>query len=191
MIIVGIGMLVFAFVFSETEFLEFRIKFLPNWVSRLLNSSGGMILCTPENWLLNCKVVFIYIYIYRYIYISSGHAENTDFPWLSHSIRPYHPLLLTGLLNCILCPCWSGKVGTSMCSVPWKNITDMFVFTPLAVSRMSCSSYLDGFRDEGRWLYRYCFVRCCFQNSSNIAHRILLLFPFSFFSKRFVSVYRL
>ena len=27
------------------------------------------------------------------------------FPWLSLAIRLYHPLLLAGLLDCILCPC--------------------------------------------------------------------------------------
>ena len=41
----------------------------------------------------------------------------------------------------------------------------------------------------GRWLYSWCFVRCCFQDVFNIARNILVQFPSSFFSIRLVSVH--
>ena len=41
---------------------------------------------------------------------------------------------------------------------------------------------------RGRWPYSWCFVGCCLQDLSNIARRILVQLPSSFFSSRFVSV---
>ena len=41
----------------------------------------------------------------------------------------------------------------------------------------------------GRWPYSWCLVVCCHQDLFNIAHRILVKLPSSFFSSRFVSVY--
>ena len=38
----------------------------------------------------------------------------------------------------------------------------------------------------GKWLNSCCFVACCFQNLSKIARSILLLFPSSVYSMRFV-----
>ena len=40
----------------------------------------------------------------------------------------------------------------------------------------------------GRWPYSWCFVECCRQDLINIARSILVSFPSSFFSSRFVSV---
>ena len=45
-----------------------------------------------------------------------------------------------------------------------------------------------GFLIGGWWPYSWCFVGCCIQNWFNIAHSILVWFPSSFFSCRFVSV---
>ena len=84
----------------------------------------------------------------RLFYASSSSADG--FSWLFFSVCPYHPLLLAGVLNYILCPhtadtkispCWS-----SMCRDPWKNLIYEFSPSP-AVSCMSCKSYLIGFWD--------------------------------------------
>ena len=40
-----------------------------------------------------------------------------------------------------------------------------------------------------KWPYNCCFVWCCFQDLFNIAHNILVHFPSSLFSIRFVSVH--
>ena len=40
----------------------------------------------------------------------------------------------------------------------------------------------------GRWPHSYCFVGFCLQDFFNIAHRILVFLPSSFFSVRLVSV---
>ena len=41
----------------------------------------------------------------------------------------------------------------------------------------------------GKWLYSCCFVGSCFQDSFIIARSILVQFPSTFFSKRFVSIH--
>ena len=74
----------------------------------------------------------------------------------------------------------------------WKdslNVTYVFVLSPLEMSRMSCLSYLNGFKMGGRRPYRCCFVECCFQDLFNISLSILVWLPSSFFSIRLVSVY--
>ena len=42
---------------------------------------------------------------------------------------------------------------------------------------------------RGKWPYSCCFVGCCFQDLFNITRSILVRFPSSFFSMRFVSVH--
>ena len=56
-------------------------------------------------WVILCQILYIYIYtyIYIYIYISSCYTVSMDFSD-SLAIHLYHPLLLTGLLDFILCP---------------------------------------------------------------------------------------
>ena len=55
-----------------------------------------------------------------------------------------------------------------------KNITYEFVLASPAVSRISCSFYLDGFwYRESKWPYS-CFVGCCFQDLFKIARSILV-----------------
>ena len=70
-----------------------------------------------------------------------------------------------------------------------EYITHELVPTSPAVSRTSGSSNFDSFMMGGRWLYSYCFVRCCFQDLFNIARSILVSLPLSFFSIRLVSVH--
>ena len=41
----------------------------------------------------------------------------------------------------------------------------------------------------GRWPYSWCFVGCCILDLFNIAHRILVQFPYSFFFIRKASVH--
>ena len=64
---------------------------------------------------------------------------------------------------------------------PMENVTYEFILAALAMSRIFCSSYLDGFR--GKWPYSGRHVGCCFQDLL-----ILVQFPSSFVSMRFVYV---
>ena len=86
-----------------------------------------------------------------------------------------------------VCSCRSANTGTSIWRGPLENDTDDFVLASSAVYRMSCSSYLQCFR--GKLAYNTCFVGRCFQDLFNIACSVLVQFPSSFLSKRFVSVY--
>ena len=43
--------------------------------------------------------------------------------------------------------CWSANTGTSMSRGPGDNVDYEFILASSAAFRMSCSSYLDGFRD--------------------------------------------
>ena len=51
------------------------------------------------------KYIYIYMHNYIFVYTSSSlsHRHHT-FPWLSHTIHPYHSSLLTVLPKYILCP---------------------------------------------------------------------------------------
>ena len=42
---------------------------------------------------------------------------------------------------------------------------------------------------SGRWPFSCCFVGCCLQDLFNIARRILVQYPSSFFSMRLVSIH--
>ena len=68
------------------------------------------------------------------------------------AVRLYHPSLSAGLLDYILCLCRAGVdkfllVGQHLLVRVRDSVTLEFVLAPLAASRVSCSSYLDGFRD--------------------------------------------
>ena len=76
-----------------------------------------------------------------------------------------------------------------------------FVLSFPAVSLMSCSSYLDGFRDGNRWPYSCCFVGFVLLGFSliclvgiflelfNIARSILMPLPSNFYSIHFVGIH--
>ena len=96
------------------------------------------------------------------------------FPWLFLAIRPNHPSFPAGLLDYNLCP-YRAVVDrfllvVNTCMSVWrgslKDIAYVFVFTSPAMSHISCSSYLNGFRDGDRWPYSCCFVGCCFLDFS-------------------------
>ena len=55
---------------------------------------------------------------------------------------------------------------------------------PAWLVRLTCIVFVIG----GRWLYSWCLVRCCRLDWFNIARRILVLLPSSFFSSCLVSV---
>ena len=85
-------------------------------------------------------------------------------------------------------PCWSANTGTSMCRLSLKNVTYKFVLTSVAVSRISCSSWMV-FEMGGKWQYSCYFAVCCFQDLFNITRSILVQFHSSFSSLCFVSIY--
>ena len=104
-------------------------------------------------------------------------CRTHGFPWLSLSICLYRPSHSAGHLDYI--PCLHRDVVDSRTSnICWT-----------VVSRMSCWSGLNVFRDGGRWPYSSSFVGCCFQDSFNMARSILVWLPSSFFSLCLVSVH--
>ena len=99
-------------------------------------------------------MTLIYIYIYIVIHRQTGIHSRISLTF-SRAIRPYHPSLLAGLPDYILCLYWV-VIGKFLFVSQhwhvhvwgaWENVTYEFVFASSAVSCMSCSSYLDGFRD--------------------------------------------
>ena len=88
---------------------------------------------------------------------STNHAASMDFP-VSLSLHSslsiiaagmtsrFHPLSVQSKSSSTVKSRWSANISTSMCRGPCVNIAFEFVLTPPAVFRMSCSSYLDGFR---------------------------------------------
>ena len=102
--------------------------------------------------------ICIYIYIYIYIYIKQYHQQISQqlvtlimtrwehgFPWLSPAIRFHHlSLPYKAVIDKF---CWLPNTCTSMWRDPSENVAYEFVLTFPVVSRTSCSSYLDGFRD--------------------------------------------
>ena len=64
---------------------------------------------------------------------------------------------------------WSPNTCSSVWRSPLENVAYEFIFTSSTVSRMLCWSYLDGFRDGGKWPYSCSFVESYFQNLFNIA----------------------
>ena len=74
-------------------------------------------------------------------------------------------------------------VGRPTLVCPYEGVYEIchFILASPAVYLMSCSSYL--VLEIGcKLLYSCCFIGCCFQDLFNIAHSILVLFPFVFFS---------
>ena len=55
---------------------------------------------------LGCAYIYIYIYIYIHTHtiIILSHADSTDFPY-PLTIRPYHPSLPLGFLDCSTLMC--------------------------------------------------------------------------------------
>ena len=89
--------------------------------------------------------------------------------------RLYHPLLIAGLLACILCarkgnarsPSCSANVGMSICWNSKENVAYELVLASPATSGMSCLNWMVC-KSEGRWLYRCSFVGCCSQDQDSI-----------------------
>ena len=76
-----------------------------------------------SNWKLYRYLIYSKELIYIYIYIIKLHWQH-GVPWLSLDIHPYHPSLLVGLLDHILCPhradvsfCWLANSHTSRTSI--------------------------------------------------------------------------
>ena len=71
------------------------------------------------------------------------------FLWLSLAVYLYSPLKLEGPLDYILCPTESScrSSWSFIWRVPRENIAYELILTSLAISSMSCSSDLNGFRD--------------------------------------------
>ena len=118
-------------------------------------------------------------------------------PTVSFAICHYHPSLLEGPLNYILCP-YRAVVDKFLSvfqhlhvnvkgSIGERHIWFCFYFSSSVP--ISCPSSLDRFRDGIRWPYSFCFMRCCFKVLYNIARGILWQFPSSFFSRRLVNVH--
>ncbi len=86
------------------------------------------------------------------IIIKKRHQHG--YPWSSPATLLYRPSLPVGLQGYILlyvCSSWSSYLCSSMWRGPLEYVTSEFVPTSPAVSRMSGSSNLDGFRDG--WYY--------------------------------------
>ena len=92
--------------------------------------------------------------IYIYIYISSICADSTE---SLVSLSVYFPInrrsrkipenvssICIDVCNSLLV----GHIGVSMCRSSYENVVYEFVFCLLAVSSMSCSSFMDRLRDR-------------------------------------------
>ena len=120
------------------------------------------------------------------------------FPWLSLTIRPYHPSLLVGFLDYIFC-LYRAVVGKFLLVGQHLHICVKGVYR--RTSLMSSSLLLQQYPTclvcliwmvlemGGWWPYCCCIVGCGFQDFFNIAHNILALFPSSFFSIHLVSIH--
>ena len=103
--------------------------------------------------LVLCEMQSVLSRIWTRVAVSISYDDNHY--TTGTSIPPYHPSLLAGRLSWILyphkanvSPCWSPGTGTSLCRSPEENVVYEFVLAFQAVSRMSYSSYLDGFWDN-------------------------------------------
>ena len=82
-----------------------------------------------------------------------------------------HPVSVQIFLQ-ISC-CWSANTCASVLRGPLKNVAQNFVLTFPTVPRISCSSYLHGFRDERLVALTLVFVRCFLPGFVNMARCIL------------------
>ena len=118
------------------------------------------------------------------------------FPWLSLAICFYHPLLPAGLPDYILCP-YRAVVDKFLLASQHShiNVKGLIRKHSLWVCPYFSSSILHVcliwmvLEMGGKCLYSCCFVGCCFQDLFNIACRILVQFPSSFFNISLVSVH--
>ena len=110
----------------------------------------------------------------------------TRFP-LTPAIRPYCPSLLAGPLDGIQCShrvyVWIfTDLLALVCRSPYANIPYEFAFTSAACLVLLWMV----FEMWVKWPYRCCFVGCYCQDLFQTTHSVLVLFPSSFFSMRFV-----
>ena len=127
---------------------------------------------------------------------SSNCADSIYFPdslSFSLSIRPYHPLLLTGLSNYTLCPHRADVdkffLVRLTLACPWEGVHGrtslMSSFMLLQLCHtclviLTCMVFYMGVQ----WANSCCFMNWCSQNLFRIAHRILTLFLYKFFFLR-------
>ena len=81
-------------------------------------------------------------------------------------------------------------VRDCFCGVPFASSLSQLTMRP-SLLLLQCSAYLDRliwmiFEMEGKWPYS-CFVLCFFHDLFKISRRIFVQFPFSVFSKPFLS----
>ena len=84
---------------------------------------------------------------------------------------------------------WTPCLYSFMWRGSLEYITFELVPTSPAVSPCLVCLILIVFVISGRWPYSCCFMGCCPRESFSIARSILVYFPSSFFSTRFVNVH--
>ena len=148
------------FVVFLKEFIALYYWYIELFTRKISNIHAWIPSCpdgiTPNSGLTGPKIIYIYIYIYVIIIIIKSRWKN-ELPSLtlslsislSVSICLYHSSFPAVYPDYILYPnravllssCWSANSSASISRGLWKNST-------YALSRISCSSFLDGFRDE-------------------------------------------
>ena len=76
-----------------------------------------------------------------------------------------------------------------MCRGPLENATYEFTLASSAVSPHVLFALWMVLEMGGKWPFSCCFMGCCLQDLFNLACCILVQFPSSFSSKRFVSIH--
>ena len=132
----------------------------------------------------------------KYIH-SWSHVASTDFcdsltPFVPISPRSRHVFQTTSCFRTGLLwvsSCWSANTNTSLWRGIWENVTYEFVLASLAVSHMSCSSYLDGFRDRRRVAVQLLFRGMLLPWFVKYSSKHFWALPSIFFSICFVSIH--
>ena len=112
--------------------------------------------------------------------------------WLSYTFYPYYPSLLAVLVDYVLC-LYSAVLGKFLLvsqhrQVHWRTSpisSSLFLHQCLTLLVLMWMDFEIGCK----WLYRCCFIGCCFQDLFNIVCTILLQFLSRFFSICFVTVH--
>ena len=113
---------------------------------------------------------------------SSCRTASTDFPnslslSLSRTICLYHPLLLAGLLDYILCLYRAVVAGRPILALPYEEVHWRTSLLSSSLLLQQCPTFLVRFwmifAIGGRRPYICWFVECCFPYLFNIARSIL------------------
>ena len=135
---------------GKTEFKPARLQLKINVVSHSTWSGGARkIYSTLRIYHHHYQIGFPWLSLYLSIYLSLPLSlfQSPSAPIIQHSWQVFKTTSCVRAKLLKVSSCWSATTDTSSCRVPWENGTYEFVLASSAVSRMSCSSYLDGFKD--------------------------------------------